>query len=420
MKRELSIERRGDLFHVRLHKYMGPWEGHQIEKVLDLEEVPPPPDGEQYEQVLGPNQAYLWREMSFDPEMHALITADRLDRLAIFVRDREVTVLAGAEFLPEPPPQAHLQFEAKDDTPEGSYIAAIDKRHESVWQQGPKAVIGALLVRAIPLAIVVFAIVVAGRHYGDKYNVVGIDEMFARAQRPAAEQSSVSRLIDPDFSHLVRTEVRTVSYASQNRMLIGDGNYVAFEGASEVMPWLNRASMNRQPIVLQAASSDGTVRVQEVRCGGDVLGRGLVLRRIAKLPTGDTAPSRTNTEQNGSFWIVGSLPVARDADAALEQYRGKRLCLEGSLVREGDQLVLRARDGSGVWLDDANVLPKMRSFVAAFTGEPGPVMVDVQLQTVFPWSDRADPTRQRENTRIAGIASLRSASAQNYHVHGRH
>jgi hypothetical protein len=54
MQRELTIESHGEFYHLRFHNYMGPWEGHQIEKVLDLEEVEPPPDGESYESVLGP------------------------------------------------------------------------------------------------------------------------------------------------------------------------------------------------------------------------------------------------------------------------------------------------------------------------------------------------------------------------------
>ena len=95
MHRELTIERRGELYHLRFHNYMGPWEGHQIEKLLDLEEVPAPPDGTSYEEVLDANQAYLWHAMDFDPDLHALVTEDRLPRVAQIVRDRQVEVLEG-------------------------------------------------------------------------------------------------------------------------------------------------------------------------------------------------------------------------------------------------------------------------------------------------------------------------------------
>lgn len=419
MKRELSIERRDDHFHLRFHKYMGPWEGHQIEHVLDLEEVEPPPDGEHYEQVLGPNQAYMWHEMSPDPELHALVTADRLETLAAFVRDRDVTVIEGAELLPEPPAQAHVHYEVKDDTPDGSYVALIEKRHASVWERGPKAVIGALSVRLIPALLIVFVIVVASRHYGDKSSAVSIDEFFARAQRPAVEQGFVDGLLSPDFSHLVRNEIRSVSFASGNRMLLGDGNYLVFDGVTEVMPWLNCASMNRTPITIEASTADAVVRVLNVRCGGNIVGRDLTMRRIAKLPPGDTQPPRTASRTADTYRILDTMPVGSDDGALLEDYVGDRLSLTGVLANEDSRLVLRASDGSGVVIETRTPAPKMRTFLEVFTGDPGPVTVDFEFQRVYPWTDRQDATRARESTRLAGEALLLSASAQNYHVHAR-
>lgn len=419
MERELTIERRGEHYHLRFHKYMGPWEGHQIEKVLDLEEVAPPPDGERYEEVLRPNQAYLWHEMSFDPELHALVTADRLENLAVFVRDRDVVVLEGSEFLPPAPERAHVHYEAKDDTPEGSYVAHLEKRHASVWEQGPRAVIGAVLLRVIPAALLVFVIVVAGRHYGDKYSDVSVDQMFARANRAVVQQSAMEQLITPDFSHLVRNEIRSITFAHGNRMLLGDGNLLAFEGAGDVMPWLTQASMSRAPIVIDATARDGEVRASKVVCGGQVLARDVVVQRVAKLPPGDSTPLRAASPQEGMYRIVATLPVQRDADALLEEYAGDRLSLTGVLRQEGERLVLRLPDGSGVVLTIKTTGPKMRAFLEVFVDDPAAVVVDVELDRVYPWLDARDPQRQRESTSLAGEAELHSASAQNYHVHGR-
>ncbi len=419
MKRELSIERRDDHFHLRFHKYMGPWEGHQIEHVLDLEEVEPPQDGEHYEEVLGPNQAYMWREMSPDPELHALVTADRLETLATFIRDRDVTVIEGAELLPAAPAHAHVHYEVKDDTPDGSYVALIEKRHASVWERGPKAFIGALSVRLIPALLLVFVIVVASRHYGDKYSKVSIDEFFARAQRPPTEQGFVKGLLSPDFSHLVRNEIRSVSFASGNRMLLGDGNYLVFDGVNDVMPWLNCASMSRTPITIDATTAYATVAVLNVKCGGDVVGRDLTMRRIAKLPAGDPQPPRAASTTGDTYRILDTLPAGSDDDALLEAYVGDRLSLTGVLANEEGRLVLRTPDGSGVVIEARSPAPKMRAFLEVFTGDPGPVTVDFEFQRAYPWTDQQDATRGRESTRLAGEGLLHSASAQNYHVQAR-
>ena len=412
MQRELTIERRGEFYHLRFHNYMGPWEGHQIERILDLEEVEPPPGGEHYEEVLGPNQAYLWHEMDFDPDLHALVTADRLERVAVLVRDRDVHVKEGSELLPEPPPTAHVDYELRDDTPDGSYVALIEKRHESAWDKGPKAVAGAFVLRAVPAIVVILAIVVIGRHTGDKREVVPIGEMFRRAAAPTAEQGFLASVFDPDHSHLVRHEIRSVSYASGSRMLLGDGNYLSFEGAGQVMPWLTVASTRSSPLVVDATIVDGGVHVDQVTCADETLGKDLRLRYLGRLPAGDGAPSRGTQGREGMFQPVAGLPRRADDAQALRNLEGQRISVEGRLVREGDRLLLRTGDGTGLEVRAPGVTRKMQAFLDVFTDDPGPITVDVVVTEVRPRDERVDAS-------VVGEAEIYSASAQNYHVIGR-
>jgi hypothetical protein len=414
MQRELTIEVHGELYHLRFHNYMGPWEGHQIEKALDLEEVEPPPDGESYESVLGPNQAYLWHEMDFDSDLHALVTADRLERVAQIVRDRDVEVLEGADLLPEPP-EGHLHVETSAATG-GSYVDYIEGRHRSVWERGPKAVAGAFLLRAIPVVIVVLLIVVIGRHTGEKYETVQLGQMFARAQSPAVQQGWWDALIDPDHSEMVRHEIRRVRYAAGPYMILADGHFLCFEGADEVMPWLNEMQFRSAPLIVDAVAGDGELRVARVRCGTEVLATDLVLERVARLAPSDEQPVRGPLAREAGFRKLDQLDLT--AEAGVDTLEGRSIALDGRIVREDGRHVLRTEGGTGVVLRMSSVDHELEEFVDAVTGRPCPVTLDLVVREVFPWTRRGEgPTRRDDQ--LLGVATIRSASAQNHHVVGR-
>ncbi len=414
MQRELTIEAHGELYHLRFHNYMGPWEGHQIEKALDLEEVEPPPDGESYDSVLRPNQAFLWHEMDFDSDLHALVTADRLTRVAQVVRDRDVKVLEGADLLPEPPGEPlHV---ATSSEPYTSYVDTIEQRHQSVWERGPKAVAGAFALRAIPVLIVAVAIVVVARHTGDRYETVPLGQMFARAERPTVEQSWWSAVLDPDHSRLVRHEIRRVRYASGPYMILADGHFLCFEGADEVMPWLNEMRARSAPLIVDAVAADGELRVERVHCAGQVLARDLVLERVARLASSDEQPVRGPLAQEVGFRTFDRLDLG--AEAGVDTLEGRSIALDGRIVLESGRHVLRTEGGTGVVLRTSQLGHALREFVDAITGRPCPVTLDLVVREIYPWTRRGEgPSRQED--RLLGVATIRSASAQNHHVVGR-
>ena len=354
MQRELSVERRGEYFHVEFHNYMGPWEGHQIEKLLDLEEVEAPPDPADYASVLKPGQAYLWHAMDFDPALHALITEDKLPIVAQIVRDRRVKVVEGGDLLPEPP-AAHVKVEPGEN--DESYVAYIEERHRSSWERGPKAVVGSFLLRAVPVVIVLFAIVVIGRHVGDKYETVPLGEMFARAGQPTVEQGTWDRWMNPDHSHLVRHEIRSIRYAAGETMILGDGQVLAFEGARDVTPWLMSMQSRSAPIVVDAVASDGVLQVQQVTCGGEKIGGAMALTRVARLAESDGKPLRDATGDVESYRTVDRLEV--DRDAPVDELVGALVSVHGRVVREGERRVLRTASGAGIVLDTTRVAGKL-------------------------------------------------------------
>ena len=416
MHRELTIERRGELYHLRFHNYMGPWEGHQIEKLLDLEEVPAPPDGTSYEEVLDANQAYLWHAMDFDPDLHALVTEDRLPRVAQIVRDRQVEVLEGKDLLPEPPAE-RIGVEVGADAEADSYVARIEERHRSSWERGPKAFLGALLLRVVPLVIVVYAVIVIGRHTGDHYEAATLGQIFGRAQAPVAEASTWERWTDPDHSHLMRHEIRRVLYASGPDMILGDGHFLHFEGAQDVMPWLKQVQSTSSPIVLETLAADGRVTVQRVRCGNEVLATDLELERIARLaPSSRQPPQRDDLGGNGAFRRMDRIEAGEDADVA--SLEGAALCVEGTIESHDGRRVLRTANGAGVMLEITGAGPQLAEFLEVFTDRGEPLRVDLMLREVYPYDTRGSGP-QRKDDAIVGVGRVYSASAQNHHVVGR-
>lgn len=414
MHRELTVERRGDLFHLRFHDYLGPWEGHRIEEFLDLEEVALDP-GDDEGAGLGPNQCRLLHAMDFGPELVALVTEDRLSRVAQIVRDRRVEVLAGDDLLPEPPPE-HVVFDKEAEAVEDGYVARIEERHRPPWARGPRAFAGALLLRVVPLALVVFVGVVIARHTGDRHESVGLAEMFTRAGETRAEQGLWSAWTNPDHSHLVRHEIRHVLYADGPHMILGDGHFLTFEGARDVMPWLDTVRMASKPLVVDAEAREGKVHVTEVRCGSQVLATNLELLRVARLNATHAEPARGGADAAGVFRLVADLEAGPDADvAALD---GAAVSLEGRIVDEDDRLVLRTAAGAGVILDVSAAGPLVGRFVDTVAGRGCRVRVDVKMREVFPWRDGEDGVLRAEHG-LLGTADVYSASAQNHHVVGR-
>lgn len=394
MNRELTVERRGDLFHLVFHDYMGPWEGHQIEAILDLEEVEPPDPGVSDDDVLGANQAYLWHPMEFQPELHALVTEDRLPRVAQIVRDRDVEVIAGADLLPEPPAERiHVDPGAGEGAE--SYIARIEERHRSTWDRGPKAVAGAFLLRVVPLLLVIYAIVLIGRHTGDHHEAVTLNEMVARSRTPLVHQTAWERWNDPDHSHLVRTQIRRILYAHGETMIVGDGDVLDFAGAGDVEPWIDRARMTSSPLVIDAVAADGRIHVEGIRCAGKILATDLDMQRIVHIPGSQSPPRRDTTGAPGTFVRIEGLGEG----GSIEHLDGQCICVDGTIERVGTRRVLHTADGCEVTLDLSGCGSRLADFVDALAGRDCPVTVDLEV----------DGPRAR----------VMSVSAQNHHVVAR-
>lgn len=413
MDRQLTIEPHGENFHLLFHNYMGPWEGHQIEKALDLEEVEPPEGGEDFASVLGPNQAYLWHEMSPDPDLHALITADRLPRLAALVRDREVQVLEGAELLPEPPPRE----ETPAPEPEGqSYIEYIDRRHQSVWHRGWKAVMSAALIRVVPAVLVALLLVVASRHIGDSYSEASLAEIWSRAERPIPEQSQLDYLISPDRSHLMRHRMTVIRFAEGDRMIVGGGHLVRWEGLDDVDPLVRTAASRRLPLVVEAQVGNGRVRVDRLQCGNDTMARNVQLIREDKFAPSDQAPSRKSSAGGESFQRLADIPWSTAESDQAEALEGRFVSVKGGVVREDDTLVLRDLEGVGIELDLRGGSQQLRHFIETMAPLASEMTVDVELVDVYPWLDPGDADHSRKTRKVIGRGAVCSASAESYHI----
>jgi hypothetical protein len=404
--RQLTIEPRGENFLLKFHDYEGPFEGHQITRELGVREVKPPADGTP--DALAPGEGFLVHAMDYHPDLVAVVTRDSLEPLVRLIDRHNVTVCKGKEHLPA----LHIEH------PDENYIDYLEKLHVPVWHRGPKAVTGAILIRAIPALLVIGALVVASRHYGDHYRDVSVEELFAMTGQPRVEQSAIGNFFNPDHSHLVRIKVHSIRFMRDNRFIMADGNYLMVDGLDRIQPIFELAGMRSTAPTFDIDLQSGEALVQQLRLGDDVQARNVVLKRVAALGDSDAMPPRGgNGDNDGRFQEFSELPY--DDTVTLENVLGQKVSLTGTIVQEGQDYMLRMANGAKLVLDVSQATEPMHTFLAAFNDGSTEVEVDVVVRRIYDWRDRQMPERSRGETKFVGEATLYSASAQNYHIVAR-
>jgi hypothetical protein len=398
MNRELRVRRHGDAFRIVCYDdYMGAFDGRVLSRELGLAEIPPPAGGNG-SNGLAVGQCYLLPLTRHRQELHAVITPEQLAIVADLVRELHFPVTEGADLFPalEGPEPGSAPGEIEAGT-----VAPRRRR-----RAGPLAIFAAAIGTA--------ALVVAPRHLGDHHETLPAGTVFARAAVAPRAQGALERLLDPDHSAEVRLEIQGLRFIDRNRLIFEDGTFAALDGVPDLGPLADlAASANLAPVV-DARAGEGKVMIEEVRVGKTVFARGGELRRIAQLAPSAREPARSRTASDHAFLLVSSLP--HDRAAAIRPLLGQRISLSGRVQNESGHRVLRLAGGSGVLLTPLPAGSPVELLLAAFTGDPAELEVDLVLRRILPWENRKDPALSRRASRLVAEAEVLSASAQGYHT----
>ena len=404
MDRQVVIRPHGDLFHVVFHNYMGPHEGRQIGEWLDLEEIESPEE----DIGVGPlerGQFYLWHAMDRHPDLHALIGGGRLEKMAQAVDHFHVRVLKGNRFLPEVPPE---HPPTADSDP--SYIEYLEAEHKPVWCKGPRAILQAVIMGAVPTVILVLALVIVFRHYGDHREEVGLDEVFRRASLATVQQSGIARIWNPDHSRELRTRISAVRYIEGEMLVLADGNVLEFAGIGEVRPVLETARAVGAAPRIDVDIEDHRVMVSGIRVGEQTFGEGVELSRVMKLPRTADMPDRTRNAGDAGiaeWYQPDRLPLGDTG--AMRALVDRRICLRGVLHNRDGVLELHCMNGEVFYVRPVGASASMDQFFEFFADGDTELKVDLVLTEVF-------RTGEQVRSGAIGSADLYSVSAQNYHM----
>jgi hypothetical protein len=401
MDRQVVIRPHGELFHVVFHNYMGPHEGRQIGEWLDLEEIGSPEE----DIGVGPlkrGQFYLWHAMDRHPDLHALIGGGRLEKMAQAVDHFHVRVLKGNRFLPEVPPE-HPEAEATDT----SYIEYLEEEHKPLWCKGPRAILQAVFMGAVPTVILVLAFMILFRHFGDHREEVGLDEVFRRASLATVQQSTLARIWDPDHSHELRTRINAVRYIEGEMVVLADGNVLEFAGMGEARPVLEAARTAGVTPRIELEIEDHRAVISGILIGDRVFGKGVELTRVMRLPRTADVPDRTRSAGNAEWYQPDRLPLGDTG--AMRALVDKRICLRGILHDRDGVLELHCMDGEVFYVQPVQASSSMDQFFEFFADGDTELKVDLVLTEVF-------RTGKQEQSGVIGSAELYSISAQNYHI----
>jgi hypothetical protein len=401
MDRQVLIRPHGELFHVIFHNYMGPHEGRQIGEWLDLEEIDSPAE----DIGVGPlkrGQFYLWQAMGRHPDLHALIGGGRLEKVAQGVDHFHIRVLKGNRFLPEVPHE-HPAAAASDS----SYIEYLENEHKPVWCRGPRAILQAVFMGAVPTAILLLILVILLRHFGDHRQEVGLDEVFRRANLPEVQQSAIMRIWNPDHSLELQARINAVRYIDNEMIVLADGHVLEFSGLGAARPMLEAArSVGVTPRV-ELEIRNHRVIVSGIFVGDRVFGAGTELTHLVRLPQSSEAPDRTRQAGRGEWYQPDRLPLGDTS--AMRELIGKRICVRGVLSEQDGILEVRCIEGEVFSLQSVRESKSMDQFLKFFADGNTELIVDLVLRDVF-------RTGKQEQTGIIGSADLYSVSAQNYHI----
>jgi hypothetical protein len=402
MDRQLVIRPHGDNFHVAFHNYMGPYEGHQIGETLGLEEVEAPEEDLGAEPLqLG--QYYLWHAMDRHPDLHALVAPEQLGDVARAIDEFHVRVLKGKRFLPEREERgAKVMAE-----PPPSYIEHIEEEHKPVWCKGPRAMIQAVVTGAIPTAVILVTVLLLFRHFGDHRQEVGLDEVFRRANAPAAQQTALQNFWSPDHSGELSTRLTAVAYIEGDMVVLQDGHVLQFAGLRQARPVFEKARIAGVAPRLDIDLVGRRAIVRGIHIAHETLGAGTELKRLARLPRTAEVPQRTQRAGASGWYMPSRLPLGDTPE--MRALVGQRLCLRGTLHQKGGGLELHCGGGEIFDVELARKGSSIQKFLDFFADGETDLRLDVVVSEVY-------RTRKQEETGVVGKIKLHSASAQNYHI----
>ncbi len=417
MDRKLAIRRHDEHFHLIFHDFQGPYEGKQIGNYLGLEQVDPPSE-EEHEQPPQLGKYFLWQAMSFHPDLHALVAEDRMPRVADLVQRMHIDVIEGKELLPEAAGSSSAWNDAAtkaQELPEHlSMTEEMERLHERAWHRGPKAMISAFLIRAVPTAIIILLGIILYRHLGNHYTEMEMREALRQAAHSRTEQGALAKFWNPDYSHMVHVPLRSANFAGGERVICQTGDVLRFEGAHDIRAVLKKASEYSGLPQIYGEARDGVLHVHRLSAGGTILLKNVTIRREETLPKSLRKPKRVSPGKTDGFQEYDELDP--EDQLGLDPLVGKRISLEGVVRQEGADRVLRFENNAGVVVVTQKPNTPCDRLLKLFVGDPSTLQVDGILRKIHPLVDREDPAHSRQNTKLVGEFLVYSVSAQHYHA----
>ncbi len=304
-----------------------------------------------------------------------------------------------------------------DEHAQPSILRSLEERHLADLEHKPGAVLRAVVIWLVVIVVGGGGLLLASRHLKDHHQRVSVDEIFVRAARPPVSQSALRRLLAPDYSCLVKTELRGVRFLDGERLVLADGSFLQLTGVGDLKTLLGGCASEKGPPVVHATIAGGKVQVERLLCGAQPVAKGGELQRVAKLDPTAAPPQRSASPSPGVFHEFTALPL--EHDELLQGTIGAWISLKGNLKEEGGRLTLRMADGAGLVVSEAREGSSVDRFLKAFAGQTSPVQLDLVVGGVYPWDDPRDPQHSRKQVHLAGEAVVYSASAQNYHAADR-
>jgi hypothetical protein len=356
--------------------------------------------------------------MSFHPDLQALVGAEKLPKVTQLVQRLRLTILEGGELLPEIP-GAPGKFGkrttvAADAEIHHSLTEEMEHLHERAWHKGTKAMMQALIIRAVPTLILVLVAILLYHHLGDHYTEMSLEDALHRANEPIVSQSVLGKIWSPDYSHHVRVPITSANFAGGSRVICGDGDVLHFEGVADIRAILKRASDYTGLPRVDGLAHNGGVEIEKLTAGGNALLSSGVLTRETRLPRSAVKPKRVSPGLAGGFQIYDQLDPTDEV--GINALSGTKIKLEGVIKQEDAGLVLRFKNGAGVVLHPRQEGSPCDHLLRLFVDDPSTIEVDGVLSRVYLLVDREDPLRSRRDTRLVGDFAVYSASAQKYYA----
>jgi len=197
-----------------------------------------------------------------------------------------------------------------------------------------------------------------------------------------------------------------------NRILMADGTYFAFEGLEDVRPMLHAARDNFTAPIIYARGDGSAVRVEEVRVASETFARNTTLRLLHRFPPTNDEPARGNESSAYQFDKV-QLPRIED-DAAVADLADRRISVEGTLATAPDGAYLLRSGTTGIRLAPVQHAA-LGQALDAFARTKDEVRLDLVLSP-YPLRGGA-PNRQ--DSGLLGTGQVSSMSISNFHIVAR-